>query len=57
MKFKDYYETFGVPRNATQDDIKRAQRKLARKYYPDVSKEGRDTLQGNRRGLPRAFSM
>jgi curved DNA-binding protein len=39
MKFKDYYETFGVARSATQADIKRAYRKLARKYHPDVSKE------------------
>jgi curved DNA-binding protein len=39
MKFKDYYETFGLPREATQDDIKRAYRKLARKYHPDVSKD------------------
>jgi curved DNA-binding protein len=39
MQFKDYYQIFALPRNATQDDIKRAYRKLARKYHPDVSKE------------------
>jgi curved DNA-binding protein len=39
MEFKDYYEIMGVPRDATQDDIKRAYRKLARKYHPDVSRE------------------
>ena len=39
MKFKDYYQIMGVPRTASQDEIKRAYRKLARKYHPDVSKE------------------
>ena len=39
MQFKDYYQTLGVGREATAEDIKKAFRKLARKYHPDVSKE------------------
>ena len=38
MEFKDYYKIMGVARDATQDEIKRAYRTLARKYHPDVSK-------------------
>ncbi len=38
MQFKDYYDVMGVARDAPQDEIKRAYRKLARKYHPDVSK-------------------
>jgi curved DNA-binding protein len=39
VEYKDYYETMGVARDAAADDIKRAYRRLARKYHPDVSKE------------------
>jgi curved DNA-binding protein len=39
MEFKDYYSVLGVGRDAAADEIKKAYRKLARKYHPDVSKE------------------
>jgi curved DNA-binding protein len=39
MEFKDYYDVMGVARDTSTDDIKRAYRRLARKYHPDVSKE------------------
>lgn len=39
MKYKDYYATLGVDKKAGADELKKAYRKLARKYHPDVSKE------------------
>lgn len=39
MKYRDYYKTLGLERGASDDDIKKAYRRLARKYHPDVSTE------------------
>ena len=39
MEFRDYYQTLGLQRSATADDVRKAYRRLARKYHPDVSKE------------------
>ena len=39
MEYKDYYTILGIKRDASQDEVKRAYRRLARKYHPDISKE------------------
>jgi curved DNA-binding protein len=41
VQYKDYYETLGVPRSASADELKKSFRKLARQYHPDVAKDKR----------------
>ncbi|MCF8198866.1 MAG: DnaJ domain-containing protein [Sulfuritalea sp.] len=55
MKFKDYYETLGVPRTSTQDEVKHAYRKLARKYHPDVSKD--DNAEARFKEIGEAYAV
>ena len=55
MKYKDYYVTLGLSRSATQDDIRRAYRKLARKYHPDLSKL--DDAEARFKELGEAYSV
>lgn len=42
---KDFYEVLGIPKNATEDQIKTAYRNLAKKYHPDVNIDGSDKYQ------------
>ena len=54
-KYQDYYKMFGLERNATAKDIKKAYRKLARKYHPDINKE--KTAEENFKKVTEAYEV
>lgn len=56
MKFRDYYEILGVPRDASQDDVRKAFRKLARKHHPDVA-ENKATAEEKFKEINEAYEV
>lgn len=56
VKFRDYYEVLGVERDASQDEIRKAFRKLARKYHPDVA-EDKETAEEKFKELNEAYEV
>src|ERR1700750_3088437 len=56
IEFKDYYTVLGVPRTASQDEIKKAFRKLARQFHPDVAKD-KKTAEGKFKEINEAHEV
>lgn len=57
MPKKDYYETLGVSRNATQEEIKNAYRKLIRKYHPDMNPDNREEAREKFKEVSEAYEV
>jgi len=57
MTDRDYYEVLGVDRNATKDEIKKAYRRLARKYHPDVNKENKEEAEEKFKEISEAYEV
>src|SRR6266536_3175434 len=56
VEFKDYYKTLGVERTASDEEIRKAFRKLARQYHPDVAKTKRPPKKNSRKSTRRTKS-
>ena len=56
MEYKDYYKILGLNRNAGKDEIKKAYRKLARKYHPDVN-QGDDSAKKKFQQVQKAYDV
>ena len=54
---KDYYETLGVARNATEDDLKKAYRNLARKFHPDLHPEKKAEMEAKFKEINEAYGV
>ena len=54
---QDYYEVLGIPRTASEDEIKKAFRKLARKYHPDVNRDDPKTAEAKFKEINEAYEV
>jgi curved DNA-binding protein len=57
IEFKDYYKMLGIPREASEDDIRKAFRKLARKYHPDVAKDDKARAEEKFKEVNEAYEV
>jgi molecular chaperone DnaJ len=57
MITKDYYEVLEIERNASPDEIKKAYRRLARKYHPDVHHETKDEAEAKFKEIGEAYNV
>ncbi len=57
MAIKDYYETLGVARNATEEELKKAYRELAKKYHPDLHPDNRKEMEAKFKEINEAYGV